>query len=495
MLLFRDDAGEEDRCMRILKKRHTNVEEVKIITLRNGTKIAKIKFKGNTLPDKICMGGRRRDIKPYIPKPVQCYNCSKFGHYKEYCKNTSPACFYCATKDHTSQWQCGGEEKCINCGGSHHSRSQTCPFYVYNAQVRHLQLRSGIGVRDAREELKERGILDPYKRTTYAKVAKADNTRQNEQKPTEEEEDMELTQQFTQTPTQASSQAESVTTEINRFAALGEENLDEGSQGAQDENQYTMQDLAGFWGTAPTPQKQRSKNKNRKQEEETQGKGAIAKRTRETSPTTESKTKEKEKKESPPTKRATAVDYSSTSEEETESEETPREKEPKGLPIPTIVSSNPCSKTPKERLPNPFRGEEIPTWGDHPLQTEAHLPDQTNDLEGVRAEISEMFGTSNKSQHAHTADCGCDSCFWKEKQELGQLTERKINEFINQFIKRRKVPVKTNDTGHKPVCMCVTCIKRKVEESREKVVKQIKETNVGYPNRDPRISKETKEPT
>ena len=106
-----------------------------------------------------------------------------------------------------------------------------------------------------------------------------------------------------------------------------------------------------------------------------------------------------------------------------------------------------------------------------------------------------MHGIRNERQYTHAAECGCDSCFWKEKQELGKLTEKKITEFINKFVKNRKPPPKANDTGHKPVCMCVTCIKRKVEESREQVVKEIMEAKAGQPSRDPRVNKEPQEST
>ena len=44
------------------------------------------------------------------------------------------------------------------------------------------------------------------------------------------------------------------------------------------------------------------------------------------------------------------------------------------------------------------------------------------------------------------------------------------------------------------MCMCVTCIKKKIEESKENVIKQIMGTKNESNKRDPRINKETKNP-
>ena len=316
MMMFKEDGEDEDRCLRILEKRHKNVEEVRFINLpRTNAKIAKIKFKGKNLPEKIYMGGRRRDLKPFIPKPSQCHKCSKFGHYSKYCNNEKPACFYCSSHDHDSKWQCGGQQRCINCGGDHHSRSQNCPIYKYNAQVKHLQMRTGMSIRDAKEELKERGIENPYRKTTYAAVSKnAENNQirnqNNDSNEEKSEENLPPTQQFSEAsePKAGEVREEEMIQTSNRFAGMSEEMLD-GSEDINSSNETSMMgldEIEGFWDT-PESKPQRSK-------------GGKVKRP--LSPGEGNKKKSSREKTSPPKKRPLALDYSTSgSSDEMEKEE------------------------------------------------------------------------------------------------------------------------------------------------------------------------------
>ena len=487
MIIFKEDEDDEDRCLRVLEKRHKNVEEVKFITLpRSNTKIAKIKFKGKDLPQGIYMGGRKRDLKPYIPKPSQCHKCSRFGHYAKYCNDEAPACYYCASHDHESRWDCGGQEKCINCGGSHHARSQKCPVYAYNAQVKHLQLRTGMSIRDAKDELKEKGITDPYKHTTYAKATTTkDNSESGATRNEEmEEENLAPTQQFQETrepnmSTQSTNE-DSVTTS-NRFTGMREENLD-GSEGATSTSEtavFDMEDIEGFWGTPKEPKPQR-------------GKGGNGKRTY--SPGDEKKGKESKEKISPPMKKTLAVNYSSTSssEEDEEMRDSRSTNEDKGLPIPTIVSTGTEAVKTKEKIPNPFRREDVPSWENHPLKPNSSPPTQPrNDLEGVRNEMKKMYEQKDQNQtipKEHPNTCGCEECFWKEKEKLGKLNQRNVEELIEKFIKIRK-PMKEIYETHHPLCMCVSCIKEKVDKSKEETIKDLMNKNQKH-NRDPRINKD-----
>ena len=87
--------------------------------------------------------------------------------------------------------------------------------------------------------------------------------------------------------------------------------------------------------------------------------------------------------------------------------------------------------------------------------------------------------------------CVLDLFFWDEKLKAGNLTEKKVNELIEEFIKNRNPPPTTNVKQHNPLCMCVICIKRKVEGSRESMIKELL-TEKQPTNRDPRTKKEGK---
>merc|ERR1711915_436873 len=81
---------------------------------------------------------------------------------------------YCGSEEHTTQWNCS-DPKCVNCGQNHHARSKECMYYIYNTELKLLQERTGMSIKEAKLELKVRGIQDPAKKNTYSSITKTSN--------------------------------------------------------------------------------------------------------------------------------------------------------------------------------------------------------------------------------------------------------------------------------------------------------------------------------
>lgn len=171
-----DGLPKESLILDSLKIRYPNVEKVQVYEIPNKKnpagklRIAKIKFEGQFLPSDIKIEGQRRELLPFIPKPLQCKNCSKYGHTQNRCRNPS-VCAFCASGNHTTTWHCG-PPKCSNCGQDHHARSKVCPFYIYNTELKLLVSRSGMSIQEAKQELKSRGLTDPARNMTYRDAVK-----------------------------------------------------------------------------------------------------------------------------------------------------------------------------------------------------------------------------------------------------------------------------------------------------------------------------------
>merc|ERR1711915_973548 len=170
-----DEQIEKSILLDSLKKRYLRVQDCEIYNIpsrknKQMLKIAKLKFEGQDLPQKIKILGQNREIRPYVPKPLQCQNCSKYGHAKKYCRD-DPVCAYCGSEEHTTQWNCS-DPKCINCRQNHHARSKECMYYIHNTELKLLQERTGMSIREAKLELKVRGIQDPAKKHTYSSTTK-----------------------------------------------------------------------------------------------------------------------------------------------------------------------------------------------------------------------------------------------------------------------------------------------------------------------------------
>lgn len=56
------------------------------------------------------------DVKQYIPPPLRCFKCQKFGHVAAICKGTQK-CGRCAGNHEYGKSEKTAKIKCCNCGG------------------------------------------------------------------------------------------------------------------------------------------------------------------------------------------------------------------------------------------------------------------------------------------------------------------------------------------------------------------------------------------
>lgn len=73
--------------------------------------------------------GRRYKMQEYIPWPLRCMNCQRFGHHHSDCTN-STKCSTCG-ENHTHE-QCINKDKpkCVNCSAFHSAAYRGCPKYI-----------------------------------------------------------------------------------------------------------------------------------------------------------------------------------------------------------------------------------------------------------------------------------------------------------------------------------------------------------------------------
>ena len=70
-----------------------------------------------------------------LPDSIQCYNCSRFGHFADKCRFPS-VCAKCASTDHKTRECTSSTYKCINCirnniaDSSHPAYSHKCPCFI-----------------------------------------------------------------------------------------------------------------------------------------------------------------------------------------------------------------------------------------------------------------------------------------------------------------------------------------------------------------------------
>ncbi|GBM94945.1 hypothetical protein AVEN_249609-1 [Araneus ventricosus] len=93
------------------------VTHVRRITIRRdgqllNTKHLILTFDSAKLPEHIKAGYMRLSVRTYIPNPLRCFQCQRFGHSKTSCRGTL-TCARCAEVGHESN-DCTRTEKCVN---------------------------------------------------------------------------------------------------------------------------------------------------------------------------------------------------------------------------------------------------------------------------------------------------------------------------------------------------------------------------------------------
>lgn len=134
---------------KILKKEDKNLIET-------GLFIATFGF--NYLPNKITLGYESVILRPYIPYPLRCFNCFRFGHPTKFCKSTK-LCDNCSSPVHIDEEEdeiCLNGRSCINCikfnvlGNCYHSPlDKNCPIFLKEKEIQHLKTTRKVSTKEA----------------------------------------------------------------------------------------------------------------------------------------------------------------------------------------------------------------------------------------------------------------------------------------------------------------------------------------------------------
>lgn len=171
--IIRDEALsmlEDDELIRCLKSQ--GVTHVKRLKKRiegelKFTSTLLLTFGIPTLPESIWAGFYRVKIKQYVPLPLRCYNCQRFGHGKDRCRNQL-SCFRCGEGGHDGK-DCQATPKCINCKGTHMTSSKDCEKWKEELSIQKIRIEKKLSFPEARRLVQTNSSLPSTQ--SYAAVA------------------------------------------------------------------------------------------------------------------------------------------------------------------------------------------------------------------------------------------------------------------------------------------------------------------------------------
>ena len=144
----------------------------RLTTFRDGqrrdTSLLVLTFETTNLPDTVLAGYIRYSVRVFVPNPLRCFNCQKFGHSSKFCKQAA-RCPKCGEAPHEGS-PCSAPVKCLSCDASDHTTNSTqCPVWKREKEICSVKVTSGVSYQQARRTV-ENSSSDPTKKT-YAKAA------------------------------------------------------------------------------------------------------------------------------------------------------------------------------------------------------------------------------------------------------------------------------------------------------------------------------------
>ncbi|KAL5011335.1 hypothetical protein ScPMuIL_009886 [Solemya velum] len=115
-----------------------SVTSAKRITITKGNKKVPtntfiLDFTQPTPPSTLTFGYTKLNVDPYVPNPLRCFQCQRYGHHKSNCRGQA-CCSNCGKKDHERE-NCSNDPYCINCKGLHPATDKNCPEWILEKKV------------------------------------------------------------------------------------------------------------------------------------------------------------------------------------------------------------------------------------------------------------------------------------------------------------------------------------------------------------------------
>ncbi|XP_048239179.1 uncharacterized protein LOC125372732 [Haliotis rufescens] len=122
-------------------------------------------FALSAIPTSIKAGYLNIGVEVYVPNPLRCFKCQKFGHGSKSCDH-SVICQRCGA-DHDSI-NCTSEIKCPNCKGQHLASSRLCPVWQKQSKILKLKHEQNISFYEAKKVSESQSSSIPLTRSYSA---------------------------------------------------------------------------------------------------------------------------------------------------------------------------------------------------------------------------------------------------------------------------------------------------------------------------------------
>lgn len=114
-----------------------------------------VEFEGEHVPKKVFLGFMSYPVRLFVPKPMRCYNCQRFGHTAKNC-NRQRRCARCGGDHEYGKCGTGIAPKCCSCGGAHNVAYGGCEIMRRETNIQKIIVEKRLSYAEAVRMSKER---------------------------------------------------------------------------------------------------------------------------------------------------------------------------------------------------------------------------------------------------------------------------------------------------------------------------------------------------
>ncbi|KAI2645876.1 Nucleic-acid-binding protein from transposon X-element [Labeo rohita] len=144
--------GEKLVELRKVIKGGTVVSVKRLQANRNGEKLDStsvlLGFKEQVLPERVMIGYMSFYVREYVPPPIRCNKCQRYGHIAKVCKGKQ-RCGKCGGEHEYGKCSDRDERKCRNCGGDHTAAYGGCPVRKRAVEVQQIRTARNLSYAEA----------------------------------------------------------------------------------------------------------------------------------------------------------------------------------------------------------------------------------------------------------------------------------------------------------------------------------------------------------
>ena len=105
------------------------------------------------IPETVQIGYLKVKVSLYVPTPMRCYTCQKFGHTSSKCTATDETCVRCGK--HRHEGAC--DLKCTNCEGECAANSKECPRWKLESAIQRVRAEQKVSFGEAKKIVQASG--------------------------------------------------------------------------------------------------------------------------------------------------------------------------------------------------------------------------------------------------------------------------------------------------------------------------------------------------